>query len=98
MVSERATTKAKAMAIGTTIDPLFGYPLPMFGINYLNFEFGSKDSQLAMLFAGVLALGNVQRPKLLGTPLDGSVDFFAIAVPSSDKVYDAAGEREAERC
>ena len=30
-------------------------------------------------------------------PLDGSVDFFAIAVPSSDKVYDAAGEREGER-
>ena len=85
------------MAIGTTIDPSFGYPLPMFGINYLNFEFGGKDSQLAMLFAGVLALGNVQRPKLLGTPLDGSVDFFAIAVPSSDKVYDAAGEREGER-
>jgi hypothetical protein len=97
IVSDRATTKAKAMAIGTTIDPSYGYPLPIFGINYLDFEFGSRDSQLAMLFAGVLALGNVQRPKLLGTPLDGSVDFFAIAVPGSDKLYDTNGEREAER-
>jgi hypothetical protein len=97
VVSERATTRAKAMAIGTTIDPSYGYPLPIFGINYLNFEFGGKDSQLAMLFAGVLALGNIQKPKLAGTPLDGSVDFFAIAVPSSDKVYSATGERAAER-
>ena len=47
------------------------------------------DTQLAMLFAGVLAAGNVQRPKLGATPLDASVDFFAIAVPSSDRVYDA---------
>jgi hypothetical protein len=69
----------------------------MFGINYLNFEFGGRDSQLAMLFAGVLALGNIQRPKLAGTPLDGSVDFFVIAVPGSDRVYDAGGEREPER-
>lgn len=98
VVSDRATTSAKAMAMGATIDPSYGFPLPMFGINYLDFELGGdRDAQLALLFAGVLALGNVQRPKLWGTPLDGSVDFFAIAVPGSDKLYDARGEREAER-
>ena len=48
-------------------------------------------------FAGVLAAGNLQRPKIGSTPLDASVDFFAIAVPSSDRVYDAAGEHETER-
>jgi len=96
VVSDKATTSAKAMAIGTTIDPSFGYPLPILGINYLDFEFGSPDSQLALLFGGVLALGNIQRPKLLG-PIDGSVDFFAIAVPGSDRVYDEHGSREAER-
>jgi hypothetical protein len=97
IVSERATTSAKAMAVGVTLDPSFGFPLPIFGINYLDFAFGGPDSQLALLFGGVLALGNVQRPRLLGSPLDGSVDFFAIAVPGSDRVYDASGEREAER-
>jgi hypothetical protein len=69
----------------------------MFGINYLNFEFGGPDTQLAILFAGVLAAGNVQRPRLGRSPFDASVDFFAIAVPSSDRLYDAGGEREAER-
>jgi hypothetical protein len=96
VVSDKATTSAKAMAIGTTIDPSFGFPLPILGINYLDFEFGSPDSQLALLFGGVLVLGNIQRPKLLG-PIDGSVDFFAIAVPGSDSVYDATGPRDAER-
>ena len=54
VVSDKATTSAKAMAIGTTIDPSFGFPLPILGINYLDFEFGSPDSQLALLFGGVL--------------------------------------------
>jgi hypothetical protein len=96
VVSDKATTSAKAMAFGTTIDPSFGFPLPILGINYLDFEFGSPDSQLALLFGGVLVLGNIQRPKLLG-PIDGSVDFFAIAAPGSDRVYDASGPRDAER-
>jgi hypothetical protein len=96
VVSDKATTSAKAMAFGTTIDPSFGFPLPILGINYLDFEFGSPDSQLALLFGGVLVLGNIQRPKLIG-PIDGSVDFFAIAAPGSDRIYDASGPRDEER-
>lgn len=96
IVSERATMRAKAMAIGTTIDPSFDFPLPIFGINYLDFDFGGPDSQLALLFGGVLALGNIQRPKLVG-PIDGSVDFFGIAVPGSDRVYGPGGERDSDR-
>jgi hypothetical protein len=97
VVSERATRTAKAMAMGVTLDPSYAFPLPIFGINYLNFEFRGPDTQLAVLFAGVLAAGNIQKPSLAGTPLDASVDFFAIAVPSTDRLYDAAGEREEER-
>jgi hypothetical protein len=98
VVSDRATTAARAMAMGVTIDPSYAFPLPIFGINYLNFQFrGRQDTQLAILFAGVLAAGNIQRPKIGGTPFDASVDFFAIAVPSSDRIYEASGEREGER-
>ena len=39
------------MAMGVTIDPSYAFPLPIFGINYLDFEFGSPDTQLALLFA-----------------------------------------------
>jgi hypothetical protein len=97
VVSERATRTARAVAMGLTLDPSYGFPLPIFGINYLNFEFRNPDTQLAVLFAGVLAAGNIQRPRLGSTPFDASVDFFAIAAPSSDRLYDASGEREAER-
>jgi hypothetical protein len=97
VISDRATNHAKAMAIGTTLDPSYAYPLPMFGINYLNFQFGSPNQQLAVLFAGVLAAGNIQRSKIGRTHLDASLDFFAIAVPSSDRLYAPSGEAERER-
>jgi hypothetical protein len=97
VVSERPTNHAKAMAIGTTIDPSYSYPLPMLGIDYLNFQFGSPNQQLAILFAGVLAAGNIQRSKIGHTHLDASLDFFGIAAPSSDRVYGAAAESKAER-
>ena len=86
------------MATGVLVDPSFAFPLPIFGINYLDFEFrGRSDTQLAVLFAGVLVAGNLQRSKIGGTPLDLSVDFFAIAPPASDRLYATGGEREAER-
>ncbi|HUE85549.1 MAG TPA: hypothetical protein VMO26_05675 [Vicinamibacterales bacterium] len=98
VVSDRATTRARAMAIGVLVDPSFGFPLPIFGINYLDFEFrGRSDTQLAVLFGGVLVAGNLQRPRLAGTPIDVSVDFFGIAAPASDRVYAEGTERDAER-
>ena len=97
VVSEHPTQSAKAMAMGVYIDPSYAFPLPILGINYLNFAFGGPDSQLALLFGGVLAAGNIQRPKLGKTPFDASIDFFGIAVPSSDRLYTAAGENKGER-
>ncbi|BCS35288.1 hypothetical protein TBR22_A45150 [Luteitalea sp. TBR-22] len=95
VVSDVATTRAKALALGVTIDPGFGYPLPIGGINYLNFRFrGRQDTQVAVLFAGVLAAGNIQRPKALWGKVDASLDFFAIAPPSTDRLFGPAGERE----
>ncbi len=97
VVSENPTHGAKALAMGVNIDPSYAFPLPILGINYLNFAFGGPSSQLALLFGGVLAAGNIQRPKLGRTPFDASVDFFAIAVPSSDRIFTAAGEQPGER-
>jgi hypothetical protein len=97
VVSERATASARAMAMGVLVDPSFAFPLPIFGINYLDFEFrGRPDTQFALLFGGVLAAGNLQRPKLGGTNIDASVDFFGIAAPASDRLFGAGGERDSE--
>ena len=96
VVSERQTTSAKAMAIGVTVDPSYDFPLPILGINYLDFEFRNPQTQLAVLFAGVLAAGNVQRPRVGDSPFDASIDFFAIAVPSNDRLYDGGGDRTSD--
>lgn len=97
VVSDRPTMHAKAMAMGITVDPSFAFPLPIFGINYLDFDFGGPNSQLALLFAGVLAAGNIQKPKLGNTPFDASVDFFAIAVPATDRLFVDGRDVESQR-
>ena len=39
----RRRSSVKAMAMGVTIDPSYAFPLPIFGINYLDFEFGGPE-------------------------------------------------------
>ena len=99
VVVDQPTQSVKAMAFGVVVDPSYQFPLPIFGINYVDFALrGDDKTQLAMLFAGVLAAGNIQRPQVFGVRnLHASLDFFAIAAPSSDRVYEEAGELEAER-
>src|SRR5436190_7792898 len=53
--------------------------------------------QLALLFGGVIALGNIQRPNLWGGKFDASVDFFGLALKSNNDVFDALGKRAGER-
>jgi hypothetical protein len=99
VVSEHPTASVRALALGLVVDPSYTSTagmLPIFGINYIDFSFGNPDTQMAMLFAGVLAAGNIQRPQLGSKRLDASVDFFAIAAPSSERVYEPSGERESE--
>jgi hypothetical protein len=97
VVSDLIRNSAKALAMGVTVDPAFAFPLPILGLNYLNFDVKGTGGQFAMLFAGVFVAGNLQTPRLPHTPFDASVDFFAIAVPGTDVVYDAGGERVGER-
>jgi hypothetical protein len=84
------------LAVGTWVDPSYDYPLPIVGLNYLNFEFPGKNGQLAVLFAGVLALVNMQRPQILGPHVDLSFDLFAIAVTSRDKMFEQGGAIKGE--
>jgi hypothetical protein len=97
VVSNDIRNSAKAIAMGTTIDPTFAFPLPILGLNYLNFNVKGSSNQMALLFGGVFVLGNLQTPKIGGTPFSASVDFFAIAVPGTDLRFDSFGERVDDR-
>ncbi len=97
-VVQTSTTTALAGLAGVTYDPSYDYPLPLIGVNYLDFNFRGKNNQLAVVFGGVLALVNLQHPKLFGNPhWDASLDLFAIAVKGNDRTYDTAGERLGQR-
>jgi hypothetical protein len=91
VVSDTLTKSTRALALGADIDPSFDYPLPIAGLDVLDFDFLNRDLQLALLFGGVLALGNVQRAGLAGGHLDACVDFFGLALKANDSVFDAAG-------
>ncbi len=97
VVSDQLTTNAKALALGATFDPSYDYPVPLFGIDYANFNFLNRGLQFGFIFSGVLGAGNLQKANIAGTKFDFSVDFYGIAVNSNDQVYDEHGEQKGER-
>jgi len=97
VLSDRLTESARAFALGADFDPSFDFPLPIGGFNILDFNFLDRNLQFALLFGGVIALGNVQRAGLWGGRFDASVDFFGLALKSNDDVFDANGRKTGER-
>ena len=97
VVSDKLATSARAFAMGADIDPSLDYPLPIAGLDILDFNFLHHDLQLALLFGGVIGFGNIQKAGLWGGRVDASVDFFGLALKSNDSVFDGAGERRGER-
>ena len=97
VVSDTLKTSAKALALGTIVDPSYDYPLPLVGIDYVNFNFLNRGLQFGFIFSGVLGAGNLQKAKIRGSKFDASIDFYGIAVNNNDLVYDEDGEREDER-
>jgi hypothetical protein len=97
VVSDNLTASARALAMGADFDPSLQYPLPIAGIDILDFNFLHRDMQLALLFGGVIAFGNIQRAGLWNGRLDASVDFFGLAVKTDDSIFDGKGERRGER-
>ena len=92
VVSDTMTTSAKAFVMGADIDPSFDRPLPIVGLDILDFNFLHRNLQLALLFGGVIAFGNVQHANLWGGKFDASVDFFGLALKSNDDRVRRAGQ------
>jgi hypothetical protein len=97
VVSDKMTASARAIALGADIDPSLEHPLPIGGIDILDFNFLNRNLQLALLYGGVIALGNIQHANLWGGRFDASVDFFGLALKTNDDVFDATGKRAGER-
>jgi hypothetical protein len=97
VVSDRLTTSARALVMGADIDPSLDRPLPIAGLNILDFNFLNHNMQFALLYGGVIAFGNIQRANMWGGKFDASVDFSGIAIKANDDVFDSQGKLVGER-
>jgi len=97
VVSDSLTSSARAFALGVDVDPSLDFPLPIGGFNILDFNFLHRNLQFALLYGGVIALGNIQRANIWGGHFDASVDFFGLALKSNDDVFSQNGRLDGQR-
>lgn len=76
-----------AGALGTFYDSSLSFPLPIAGISYVNFNMGGKGKHLSLLFGGVLLTATYSDPAFLGTRANLGLDLYAVAIPSSNSIY-----------
>ena len=64
------------------------YPVvPLGGIDYFNFDFKNTGIQTNVFFAGVVLVANATNPNVAKTRTNVGVDFFGIAIPSTQSMY-----------
>ncbi len=86
-VKENLVTHKLFAAAGAYKDSSRSSPVPLAGVNYLDYDMFHKNIQFNVLFAGVLAFVNMTEPSLFGTRLDLAGEAVGMALKGEDKVY-----------
>ncbi|MGD2085731.1 MAG: hypothetical protein PVH61_06050 [Candidatus Aminicenantes bacterium] len=97
---EWETKKSQLFGVlGGFYDSSIGYPIPLLGFNYMNFNLGGKGRQVNVLFGGVMLTANYSDPSFMGTKMDLGANLVAVAFPFKNRVYqrDTSTEIEGER-
>jgi hypothetical protein len=97
---EWETKKSQLFGVlGGFYDSSIGYPIPLLGFNYMNFNLGGKGRQVNVLFGGVMLTANYSDPSFMGTKMDLGANLVAVAFPFKNRVYlrDPSTEIEVER-
>jgi hypothetical protein len=85
---ESKTKKSQLFGVlGGFYDSSIGYPVPVLGINYMNFDLGGKGRQVNVLFGGVMLTANYSDPSFLGTRMDFGANLVGVAFPFKNKIY-----------
>jgi hypothetical protein len=87
IVEEKINKRSLFGLLGTFYDPSVGYPVPLIGVQYFDFDLWNKGKQLSVFFGGVVLTGNYTDPALAGSHFDLGVDVFATAIPFGDSSY-----------
>src|SRR5262249_7493809 len=97
IVEEKISKKSLFGLVGTFYDPSVGYPVPLIGVQYFNFDMWGKEKQLSVFFGGAVLTGNSTDPALAGTRFDLGADVFATAIAFSDSSYRNGQEVKVEK-
>jgi hypothetical protein len=97
IVEENINKKSLFGLLGTFYDPSVGYPVPLAGVQYFDFDLWKKGKQLSVFFGGALLTANYTDPALAGSRFDLGVDLFGTAIPFGDASYRNGKEVKAEK-
>ena len=97
IVEEKVNKKSLFGLLGGFYDPSVGYPVPLAGVQYFDFDLFKKGKQLSVFFGGVLLTANYTDPALFGSRFDLGVDLFGSAIPFGDVSYRNGTEVRAEK-
>ncbi|HWC66382.1 MAG TPA: hypothetical protein VG777_09880, partial [Thermoanaerobaculia bacterium] len=97
VVEEQTSKKSLFGAAGTFYDGSVGYPVPLLGIQYFDFDLFHKGKQISTFFAGVVLTTNYTDPAFLGSRFDLGADVVGFAIPFGDASYRNGKEIKRER-
>lgn len=88
VVKEGLNTSQTFLLGGIHHDAGLQYPVvPLGGVDYFNFDFKNTGIQTNVFFAGVVLVANATNPDVAKTQTNVGVDFFGIAIPSTQSLY-----------
>ena len=97
IVEETVNKKSLFGLLGSFYDPSVGYPVPLIGAQYFDFDLWRKGKQLSVFFAGALLTVNYTDPALLDSRFDLGVDLFGTAIAFGDVSYRNGSEVKDEK-
>ncbi|MBV9494909.1 MAG: hypothetical protein JOZ54_11735 [Acidobacteria bacterium] len=97
VVKEGYDTSQVFMLGGVHHDEGLDYPVvPLGGIDYFNFNLANRGIQTNVFFAGVILAANATHPNVGNTRTNVGVDFFGIAIPTTNTIFRDGEERKEE--
>jgi hypothetical protein len=89
-VVEPASSRIKSLIMGALYDGTFDFPVPLAGLNLVDFNFRKSGAQLSLFFAGPIVASNLS--KQISQRWRLGVDVALSAIPRNDRVYVGSDE------
>ena len=97
VVEEQVSKKSLFGVAGFFYDGSLGYPIPLLGVQYFDFDLFHRGKQISTFFAGAVLTTNYTDPAFLGSRFDLGADVVGFAIPFGDASYRSGKEVKDER-